>query len=286
MQGFDEDTSLGDVVRAAMFLKSFPNVKSPEQMCFEKTMANVINKDDEIDLDDLSLAEFLTESESEEDNDNVYEILEEMDFLGDVPNKRKREDAEPKKKKSKTDEASTSSDTRQEDERERTEEEGASGQKTESLKEALGDMNDEDKKAIGALFISIKQMHKAAKLNLSALMRIQTLITEYPSLKFLYKLLKPVTEIMPDNPINTIVPVVHLPGLVATLGGTKYQPQPKTEVKLTPKKYLLSGKVMFHCSAEGCDFTKPSWGAVNTHIVALHTNKVYVCQMCNKTSSR
>ena len=93
-------------------------------------------------------------------------------------------------------------------------------------------------------------MCKAAKLNLSALMRIQTLITEYPSLKFLYKLLKPVTEMMPDSPINTILPVVHLPGLVVTLGGTKYQTQPKTEVKLTPKKYLLSRRVMFRCSAE------------------------------------
>ena len=130
MHSFDGDTSLGDVVRAAMFLKSFPDIKSPEQMSFEKAMANVINEYDKTDLDDLSLAEFLTESESKEDNDNVYEILEEMDFLGDVFNKkRKREDAEPKKKKSKTDETSTSSDTRQENEREMTEKEGASGQK-------------------------------------------------------------------------------------------------------------------------------------------------------------
>ena len=155
-------------------------------------------------------------------------------------------------------------------------------QTKQSLKDALGEMSDEDKKAIGVLFLSIKQMPKAAKLNLSALTRIQNLIMEYLSLKFLYKLLKPVTEIIPEQPINTIPPVLNVPGLATTSGGTKYQTQPKTDVKVTPKKYLMSGKVMFRCSAEDCHFTKPSWGAMNTHIVAVHTNKVYVCEICQK----
>ena len=94
-QGFHGNTSLRDIVTSAMFLKAFPHVKSPEQMAFEMNMESVIN-DDEINLDDLSLAEFLTDSESEEDNDNVYEILEDMDFLGEVPKKRGRQDDAPK----------------------------------------------------------------------------------------------------------------------------------------------------------------------------------------------
>ena len=276
MQGFDGDTSLADVVRTAMFLKSFPEIKSPEQMAFETRMENVINND-KVDLDDLSAAEFITDSESEEDNDNLYKILEEMDFLGEVLKKRTRQELVPKNKKNKMDHGSTSTETRQPEKHDSTAEE-----KKQSLKDSLGDMNDEDKKAIGALFISIKQMHKATKLNLSALTRIQNLITEYPSLKFLYKLLKPITEIMPEQPINSIPPIVDLTGLPQSSGGSKYPTQAKTEVKLMPKKYLNSEKVIFRCSAEGCDFTRPSWGAMNTHIIKLHTNKAYVCQMCNR----
>ena len=290
LQGFDGDTSLGDVVRAAMFSKSFPDIKSPQQMAFEMNVESIIN-DEEIDLEELSAAEFVTDSESEEDNENVYQILEDIDFLGEVPKKKRREDPATKSGKNETGEASTSrqdavpkdeqytsSETRQPGEQEKMAQE-----KKQSLKDALGEMTDEDKKALGVLFLSIKQMRKAAKLNPSALTRIQNLIIEYPSLKFLYKLLKPVTEIMPEQPINTIVPVVNLPGLVPTSGGTKYPTQEKTELKLMPKKYLMSGKVMFCCSAEDCDFTRPSWGAVNTHIVSVHTNKVYMCQMCKKT---
>ena len=270
-QGFDGDTSLWDIVTSAMFSKAFPDVKSPEQMAFEMNMESFLN-DDEIHLDDLSPAEFLTDSESEEDNDNVYEILEDMDFLGEVPKKRGRQDDAPKNKKRKMDEACTSSDTRQPEAEQSTAQE-----KKQSLKDTLGKMNVEDKKAIRVLFTSIKQMRKAAKLNLSTLTKIQNLIKEYPSLKFLYKLLKPITKIMLEQPINMVTPVVDLTGVVVTSGGTKYPTQPKTDIKLTPKKYLKLGKVMFHCSAEGCDFMKPSWGAVNTHIITLHTNKVYVC---------
>ena len=202
LQGFDGDTSLGDVVRAAMFSKSFPDVKSPDQMAFEMRMESIIN-DEEIDLDDLSAAEFVTDSESDEDNENIYQILEDMDFLGDVPKKRKREDPVAKDGKNEMDEGSTSGHKRQQDDMDSVsqplkkkskedaapkdnemkpdekgtsidtphpeeDEEKAQGKK-QSLKHALGEMTDEDKKAIGVLFLSIKQMHKAAKLNLSAL---------------------------------------------------------------------------------------------------------------------
>ena len=154
--------------------------------------------------------------------------------------------------------------------------------KKQRLKDALGEMDENDKKAVGALFVSIKQMRKAAKLNLAALTRLQDLITKYPSMKFVNKLLKPVAEIMPEQPINSIVQLLECRGLTTTSGGIKYKMQEPTEIKLTPKKYLQAGKVMFRCSAEGCEFTKVSWGAVNTHIVTVHIKKVYVCDVCGK----
>ena len=285
-QGYAEETPMAEIVRAAMFLRSFPDVKSPEQMVFEAQMANIMN-DEEIDLDELSPAEFLTESEDEEDMDNIYNILEDLDFLGEVPDKKtKTENPEPETKKRRMDGKSTSTETGQDQpSTSGVTPETSAEDKKKKLQEELDEMSEQDKKAIGALFLSIKQMWKAAKLNLSTLTRIQRLITEYPSLKFLYKLLKPVTEIMPEEPINTLAPVMQYKGLVVTSGGgggVKYQTQPKTKLKLNPKKYLKSGKVMFRCSAEGCDFNKPSWWAVNTHIVTVHTNKVYMCQMCNK----
>ena len=87
---------------------------------------------------------------------------------------------------------------------------------------------------------------------------------------------------MPEEPINTLAPVMQYKGLVATSGGTKYTTQPKTELKITPKKFLVSGKVQFKCSAQDCSFTRTSWGTVNTHVVSAHTNKAYVCVVCNK----
>ena len=74
-----------------MFSKSFPDIKSPEQMAFESEMLGAV-QEDEIDLDELSAAEFLTDSESEQDGDNLYEILDDMDFLGAVDEKANARD--------------------------------------------------------------------------------------------------------------------------------------------------------------------------------------------------
>ena len=273
-----------------MFSKSFPDIKSPEQMAFESEMLGTV-QEDEIDLDELSAAKFVTDSESEQDGDNLYEILDDMDFLGAMDEKANARDGSesPDRKKIRIDPKGSEEDKSKQQRDEENETAGPStssvtskGGKKQRLKDALWEMDKNDKKAVGALFLSIKQMRKAAKLNLAALTRLQDLITKYPSMKFVNKLLKPVAEIMPEQLINSIVPLLECRGLATTSGGIKYKTQQPTEIKLTPKKYLQAGKVMFRCSAEACEFTKPSWGAVNTHIVTVHTKKVYVCDVCGK----
>lgn len=126
-------------------------------------------------------------------------------------------------------------------------------------------------------------MRRAAKLNLAALTRLKELTTKYPSLEFMYKILKPVSEIMPDNPINTITPILEIVGVKPTSGGNKYNTE--SVVKITPKRFLKGGKIYHRCSLAGCTFERVSWGAVNTHIVKDHIHKSYVCDFCEKVLS-
>ena len=260
-----------------MFPKSFPDIKPPEQMTFESEVLYAV-QEEEIDLDELSPTEFITDSESEADEGNLYQILDDMDFLGAEDDKK--ENASPDRKKRRM-EPKIQHETDKENEKDNSSP-STSNVTSQRLKDVLGEMDEQDKKAMGALFLSIKQMRKAAKLNLAALTRLQDLITKYPSMKFINKLLKPVAEIMPEEPINRIAPLLECRGVATTSGFSKYQTQERTEIKLNPKKFLQAGKVMFRCSAEGCEFTKRSWGAVNTHIVSVHTNKVYICDVCGK----
>ena len=101
------------------------------------------------------------------------------------------------------------------------------------VKEKINAMDEVDRKAIGALFRSIKEMRRAAKLNLAALTRLKELVIKYPSLEFIYKVLKPVSEIMPDTPINMIQPILEIVGLKPTCGGNKYNME--SVVKIIPK---------------------------------------------------
>ena len=271
-QGFKGDESIGDVVRAAMYSRSFPDVKPPEQMAFEVKVQSIV-QNDEIDLDELSPVEFLTSDEESVDNDNLIEILYEMDFLGDTEN-------ETKHTKRESDEGPNENPKRRKRESSKFETEE---NRNAELKEEINSMNEVERKGIAAFFRSIKEMRRAAKLNLAALTRLKELITKYPSLEFLYKILKPVSEIMPDTPINTITPILEIAGLQVTSGGNKY----KTEsvVKITPKQFLKGGKIYHRCSLEGCTFERVSWGAVNTHIVKDHIHKSYVCEFCEKVLS-
>ena len=78
-----------------MFNKNFPDVKSPEQMAFEGKVGEIITGD-EIDLDDPSVADYVTSDEDEQDDETMIEILEEMDFLASDAKKGKRLKAKKK----------------------------------------------------------------------------------------------------------------------------------------------------------------------------------------------
>ena len=68
------------------------------------------------------------------------------------------------------------------------------------LLEEIGNMTEVDRKAIGSFYLSLKELRKGAKMTLNALTRMQELVEKYPSLDFLYKVVKPITEVMPHEP--------------------------------------------------------------------------------------
>ena len=82
----------GDTVRAALFSKDFPSVKSPEQMHFEQTIEEIINVE-EIDLDELSPAEFVSDGEDESDDKTFLKVAEELGILATGLGKRKSDDS-------------------------------------------------------------------------------------------------------------------------------------------------------------------------------------------------
>ena len=251
-----------------MFSKNFPDVKSPEQMAFEGKVGEIITGD-EIDLDDLSATDFVTSDENEEDDETVMEILDEMDFLGSVSKMKKREvtDSEEEndqgRKKKKTEaEASKVKE----------------GNKKNRIAKENSEMDEIDRKAVGAFFLSLKEMQRAAKLNLRALTRLQKLARKYPCLDFLYKIMKLILEIMPENPINTGTPILQMVGVTAATGGQKYNTE--NVLKVVPKWLVVDSKIKHNGSA--CDFKRASWGAVNTHIMKEHIGQSYVCSKCSK----
>ena len=63
-------------MRAAMFSKSFPDVKLPEQMAFESKVEELITGE-EINLDNMSAADYVMSDEDEQDEETMFEILEE-----------------------------------------------------------------------------------------------------------------------------------------------------------------------------------------------------------------
>ena len=263
-----------------MFSKSFPDVKSPQQMAFE-VKANNLAQNDEIDLDDLSPVEFITSDEESMDNENFTEILDELDFLGrDTEMKiHKRSLGENKNEKKRKTEKLTNE--RKKCEIQKNEKENSYDKRRhQQQKEAINSMDEMERRGIGALFRSIKEMRKAAKLNLSALTRLQELAAKYPSLDFMYKVMKPVSEIMPDTQINSLKPILEIVGLEPTTGGQKYSTE--SVVKIIPKRFVKAGRIHHRCSLVNCKFERVSWGAVNTHIMKDHVHKSYVCHVCGK----
>ena len=152
------------------------------------------------------------------------------------------------------------------------------GNEKKTFAKEIGEMDEIDRKVVGVFFLSLKDMRKAAKLNLRALTWLQELVRKYPCLDFLYKIMKPISEIMPDNPINTVTLILQMVGVKATTGGQKYETE--NVVKVVPKRLLVDGKIKHKCSA--CDFERASWGAMNTHIMKEHVRESYVCSKCSK----
>ena len=253
-----------------MFSKSFPDVKSPEQMAFESKVEKLITAE-EIDLDNMSVADYLMSDEDEQDEETMFEILEEMDFLGSETKKRKMTESEEQKveirKKKKTE---TEASEINQDEVDATNKQNIS-------KEIMG-MDKVDRKAVGAFFVSLKEMRKAAKLNLCSLTQIQELTRKYPCLDFIYKIMKPISEIMPENPINSIAPILQMSGVRAAMGEQKYETD--NVIKIVPKWIVVDGRIKHKCLA--CEFEKVSLGVVNTHIMKEHVGQLYVCLKCSK----
>ena len=197
------------------------------------------------------------------------EILDEMDFLGSMSKTKKRkvmeseEENDQGRKKKKTEaEASKAKE----------------GNEKNRIPKEISEMDEIDRKAVGAFFLSLKEMQRVAKLNLRALTRLQELVRNDPCLDFLYKIMKPISEIMPENPNNSVTPILQMVGVTVATGGQKYNSE--NMLKVVPKYLVVDGKIKPKCSA--CEFERASWGVVNTHIMKEHVGQSYVCSKCSK----
>ena len=74
---------IGNIVRCAMFSNAFPSVKSPQELTFEVEMESVI-KEGDVNIDELSAAEFITDGESEEDDAEMTDVVEQLGLLEDI----------------------------------------------------------------------------------------------------------------------------------------------------------------------------------------------------------
>ena len=75
IQGFHGDEKIGDVVQCAMFSNTFPSVKSPQKLAFKAEMESVV-KEGDVNIDELSAAEFITDGESEQDDAEMIDVVE------------------------------------------------------------------------------------------------------------------------------------------------------------------------------------------------------------------
>ena len=191
IQGFCGDEKIGDVVRCAMFSNTFPSLKSPEELAFEAEMESVI-KEGDVNIDELSAAEFVTDDENEEDDAEMIDVVEQLGLLEDITERKKSTIIRDKNDK----------ESRKENEKGKID--------IQKLKKHIGQMNNDNKDAVGAVFTSVKEMRRAALLNYKALTRVRNVMMKYPPLDFLYKVMKPIGEIMPQDQINTGFPLLMM----------------------------------------------------------------------------
>ena len=187
-----------------MFSNTFPSLKSPEELAFEAEMESVI-KEGDVNIDELSAAEFVTDGESEEDDAEMIDVVEQLGLLEDITERKKSTIIRDKNDK----------ESRKENEKGKID--------IQKMKENMGQMNNDDKEAVAAIFTSVKEMRRVAQLNYKALTRVRNVMMKYPPLDFLYKVMKPIGEIMPQDQINTGFPLL----MMTPMEGSKTQEKNK-----------------------------------------------------------
>ena len=208
---------------------------------------------EEEDLDDLDLKEFKSE---DSDEDDVYEVADHLGILGNV----QEDQMQAKLEKTSEPEKNTDEDDKTNLDNEQ-----------ETAKEKL---------QLGSLYIALQQMRRATKLNLSAINRILNIVKENPSMAFLKKIIKPMCEMVPEDPLNAVVNMIHVPkNAVPSI--MKYNVAEVQVKKVIPIKILENGKFKHKCPL--CDKVMVPWGrGIDTHIKVEHFNQAYSCPHCTK----
>ena len=203
-------------MRVALFSSAFPDIKPTKQLTFEVKAKHMISNEYEEDLDELNLKEYKSDN-SDEDEGDVYKVTDQLGILGNVQKDKMqaklRETAEPKKNADEHDK--TTFDNEHE--------------------------TAEEKLQLGSLYIATGQMRRAAKLNLSAIDRILNIMKDNPSMGFLKKIIKPMCEMVPRDPLNAVVNMIHMPKN-AVPSTTKYNVAEVQVKKVIPIKILENGK--------------------------------------------
>ena len=151
IQGFCGDEKIGDVVRCAMFSNAFTSVKSPQELAFEAEMESVV-KEGDVNIDELSAAEFITDGESKEDDTEMIDVVEQLGLLEDLTKRKK------------------SAIVRDANEKQSRKEAEKGELDIQKMKENMGQMNKEDKEAVAAIFMprrvpfSLKTVSRATPL--------------------------------------------------------------------------------------------------------------------------
>ena len=71
-----------------MFFNAFPSVKSPQELAFEVEMESVV-KEGDVNIDELSAAEFIMDGKSEEDDAEMIDVVEQLGLLEDLTERKK-----------------------------------------------------------------------------------------------------------------------------------------------------------------------------------------------------
>lgn len=136
--------------------------------------------------------------------------------------------------------------------------------------------NDEDKdnRDLRVLSKALNQLHRAAKLQVNGLARIQAVVKRSPNLSTLAEILKPFTNVMvpetTQESIKPFIPFVQQKSKFPQMLG----------VKVHPKK--MTGTSKFCCPL--CNVEEGWWAKIDAHIREFHTNQLYGPCVCGFTT--